>query len=279
MGFFSNLFKGKETTYDPMSAYTPQQLQSIQALMSLASTGTGGGITLGKPYGGDLGHYQQAPGDLQALEGLQGLIGGQDISGARDVYSRMADHKFDPDDPSSGYAAFCRALAKAGNESEDVLNRESAITGSRFGTAIAGEKAGLAADLSNQRGMFLADLFSRGEDRALAGASGLQGLVGTQQNLFQRLASQAAIERLLKDQQVKDQYSEFGRARTEELSRIGLMQDQWKEPMGTRTTTSPSLFSQIAPALFGAIGTAIAPGVGTAIGSGIGNLFSKIGSC
>lgn len=236
MGFFSS----KSTTYDPMSAYTPQQRQAIQALMSLASTGSGGGITLGEQYGGDLGYYDQTAGELQALSGLQGLVGGQDITGARDVYARMAGNKFNPDDPSSGYAAFSRALAKSGAESADVLNREAAMTGSRFGTGIQRQKASLAEDLANQRGMFLADLYNQGENRAMAGAQGLQSLVGTQQNLFQQLASQAAIERLLKDQQAKERYAEFGRQREEQLMRLGLMKDQWQNPMGAITKKGPS---------------------------------------
>ena len=278
MGFFSD----KKTTFDPMSMYTPQQKASINALMSLASTGTGGGITLGEGYSGDLGYYTQTAGEQQALQGIQSLLSGDALKQAGSVYSSMANTQFNPDDPSSGYAAFSRALAKAGKESEDVLNREAAMTGSRFGTAIAGEKANLAADLANQRGMFLADLYNQSQNRALQGASGLQSLTGQQSDLYQQLASQASIERLLKDQQAKEQYQEFNRSRNEELKRIGLMQDQWSNPMGTITTKSPSTFSKIASPLFGAIGMAVSGGnpmgyqIGSSIGSGIGNATSGV---
>lgn len=271
MGFFS----AKKTTYDPLSAYTPQQRASIEALMSLASTGAGGGITLGQGYGGDLGYYNQAPGELQSLQGLFGLVNGQDITGARDVYSRMANNKFNPDDPSSGYAAFSRALAKAGGESQDVINREAARTGGAFGSGRGRDTAGLQADLANQRGSFLANLYNQGENRALAGAQGLQDLVGTQQGLFGQIQEQAQIQRLLKDQQAKEKYAEFQRARGEELSRIGLMQDQWQNPMGTITTKSPSIFSQIAGPLFGAAGMAIGGPAGAAIGSSIGGAIGS----
>ena len=267
------IFSAKKTTYDPMSAFTPQQRQSIEALMSLASTGSGGGITLGQQYGGDLGYYDQTQGELDSLQGLQGLVSGGDISGARDVYSRMANNKFNPDDPSSGYAAFSRALAKAGGESQDAINREAARTGGVFGSGRGRDTASLQADLANQRGTFLANLFNQGENRALQGAQGLEGLVGRQQDLFQKLASQSAIERLLKDQQAKDQYSEFQRTRGEELSRLGLMQEQWMNPMGSITTKSPSLFSKIASPLLGAVGTMIGGPVGGAMGSGVGSLF------
>lgn len=266
------IFSAKKTTYDPMSAFTPQQRQSIEALMSLASTGSGGGITLGQQYGGDLGYYNQTQGELDALKGLQGLVSGGDISGARDVYTRMANNKFNPDDPSSGYAAFSRALAKAGGESQDAINREAARTGGVFGSGRGRDTASLQADLANQRGAFLANLFNQGENRALQGASGLQSLVGQQQDLFQNLASQAAIERILKDQQAKDQYSEFQRTRGEELSRLGLMQEQWMNPMGSITMKSPSTFSKIAAPLGSVLGFMVGGPSGAAIGGSLGSI-------
>ena len=268
------IFSAKKTTYDPMSAYTPQQRQSIEALMSLASTGSGGGITLGQQYGGDLGYYNQTQGELDSLQGLQGLVSGGDISGARDVYSRMANNKFNPDDPSSGYASFSRALAKAGGESQDAINREAARTGGVFGSGRGRDTASLQADLANQRGTFLADLFNQGENRALQGASGLQSLVGQQQDLFQQLASQSAIERLLKDQQAKEQYSEFQRTRGEELSRLGLMQEQWMNPMGSITTKTPSLFSQLGSTILNSAGQSLGQGIGSWMSGGIGSLFN-----
>lgn len=268
MGFFS----AKSTTTDPMSLYTPEQRQAIQALMSLASTGSGGGINLGKAYGGDLGFYQQTPGELQALSGLQGLVNGQDITGARDVYSRMAGNTFNQDDPSSGYAAFSRALAKAGGESQDALNRQAAISGGVFGSGRGRDTASLQADLANQRGSFLANLFNQGENRALQGAQGLQSLVGTQQNLFQQLASQAEIERLLKDKQAKDRYTDFNRQQQENMTRIGLMQDQWQNPMAPITTKSPSGFSQLASTVLNSAGQALGSGLGTMMTGGIGNI-------
>jgi hypothetical protein len=244
MGLFGSLFS-KTTTYDPMSAYTPQQRDSINALMSLASTGSGGGITLGQQYAGDLGYYDQTPGELQALYDLQGLTDGQDITKARDVYTKMADTRFNPDDPSSGYAAFSKALAKSGKESDDILNREAAITGSRYGTAISRRKADLSADLANQRGMFLADLYNQSQNRALQGAGGLQRVSGQQQNLLQQIAMHSAVERELKNQQAQDKYMEFQRARGEKLNRINLMQSQWQNPMGIITKKGPSTFAKM----------------------------------
>jgi hypothetical protein len=273
MGFFS----AKKTTTDPMSLYTPEQLKSVQALMSLASTGSGGGISLGNAYTGSLGNYDMTAGENQALEGLSGLVNGQDIAGARDVYARMANNQFNPDDPSSGYAAFSRALAKAGGESQDALNREAARTGGAFGSGRGRDTASLQADMANQRGQFLANLFNQGENRALQGAQGLQNVATTQSDLYNKLASQAEVERLLKDKLAKDQYSEFNRQRTEQLSRIGLMQDQWKVPMGAITTKSPSGFSQFAGTILNSAGQAIGAGIGGAVTGGVGSIFSMFG--
>lgn len=237
LGLFTKAGKKKSYEFDPYSVYSDPQLSSVRALESLASQGSGGGIDLGKAYAGDLGYYRQNEGELGALRGLQGLLTSGDITGARDVYSRMANNKFNPDDPSSGYASFSRALAKAGTESSDVLNREAAMTGSRFGTGIQRQKASLAEDMQNQRGMYLADLFNQGENRAMAGASGLQSLIGTQQDLFNNVAAQSALERQLKNQELEDKYAEFIRQQNEQYMRIGLMQDQKSVPMGKITYT------------------------------------------
>jgi hypothetical protein len=237
MGFWNT----RKTTYDPFSAFTPEQRKSIEALMSLASTGTGGGITLGEQYGGALGSYDTS-GQQTAYDQLMSLYNGQELGTVSDLYTRMANNKFNPDDPSSGYASFSRALAKSGAESSDALDREAAITGNRFGTAISGNKAKLGADMQNQRGMFLADLFNQGENRALQGAAGLQGLVGFKGNLAEAGSSQAAMINAVKDAQAKDALDEYKRTRAEELSRIGLMQEQWQNPMGSITKKSPSMF-------------------------------------
>lgn len=239
MGLFS-----KTTTYDPMSAYTPQQRQAIEMLQSLAATGSGGGITLGQQYTGDLGAYDTS-GQQTAYDQILGLIGGQDVNTARNVYNELANTKFNPDDPSSGYAAFSRALAKAGQESSDVLNREAAITGSRFGTGIQKQKAELAEDLANQRGSYLSQLYQQGQQNKLQGASGLQNLASQQGQLAQAASQQAAIINEINNQKALDALSEFKRTRNEELSRIGLAQQQWENPMGVITTKGPSTFGSI----------------------------------
>jgi len=232
LGLFTKAGKKKEYEFDPYSVYSEPQLASVRGLESLASTGSGAGINLGKAYEGDLGYYTQNEGELGALSGLQSLVSGQDITGARDVYSRMANNRFAPDDPTTGYAAYGRQLDRAQKEASGLLEREAAITGNRYGSQMAKSKADLAEVYADQKATKLSDLYNLSENRALQGASGLQSLIGTQQNLFNQIASQAAIERQLKNQAAEDKYAEFARQQSEQYMRLGLMENQRTTPMG-----------------------------------------------
>ncbi len=269
---------GKESTFDPMSMYTPGQKKSVTALQDLASTGTGGGITLGQQYGGKLGHYQQTPGELGALSSLQGISGGPDISKARETFADLADTKFDPSDPKSGYAAFSRALAREGIKAEDVMERESAITGSRYGTAIAGEKANLAEKMFDIKASKLAELYQGARKQQLAGAEGLQGLASQEAGLQQIISAQSAMQRQIKDQEAMDQYNEYKRTRNEELSRIGMMEEQWRNPMGPVTTKSKGILGGLLTAAGTAAGAyyggPAGAQVGAQVGGSLGSLYS-----
>lgn len=243
---------------------TPEQIAAAKSLQSLAQTGTGAGITLGQGYDGALGSYDTS-GQQQAYNQLQSLYNGQDITQARDVYSKATENKFNPDDPSSGYAAFSRALAKSGQEASSALDREAAITGSRFGTAIGGNKADLAADMQNQRGQFLAQLFNQGENRAMQGAQGLQDIASQQAQLAQYASAQDQYVQQVKDQEAKDALSEFQRTRNEELSRIDLLSaESNRNPyMGVSSIPgSASPFSSLANSVLGGIGSSIGDSIG-----------------
>jgi len=246
MGLFS-----KKTTFDPMSQYTPQQRQSIEALMSLAATGSGGGITLGQKYGGDLGAYDLTDQTKGGLASLQALLGGaydpnSDMGQARSTYQNLANNSiFDLESDQSGYKAFSKALAKSGQESADVLNREAAMTGQRFGTGIQRQKADLAENLQLQRAQQLANLYQGSQQVAALGAQGLTGLADQVAKLSGLNITYGDMQREMEDARAKEQYGEFLRTRQEELSRLGLMSDQWQNPMGTITTKGPSMFAKM----------------------------------
>lgn len=266
MGLFS-----KTSTYDPMSAYTPEQRKSIEALMSLASTGTGGGITLGESYGGDLGYYQQGAQGLAGGQTLQDLLSGaydpnSDMGKARGIYEGFSDlGQFNPDDPRWGYAAFNKALEKAGAESASALEREAAIGGRRFGTAILGEKADLAENMNLQRQQRLSEMFMGAQQFSALGAQGFTGLANQVAQIAGLNINYDDYQRQLKDTKARDALNEFKRTRAEELSRLGLMQEQWQNPMGTITTKSPTMLGKLASSVLGGV----AGSVGAYMGAGI----------
>jgi hypothetical protein len=256
MGLFS-----KKSTYDPMSAYTPEQRKSIEALMSLAATGTGGGITLGEEYGGSLGEFNLTDQTKSGLSALQSLLmsssdKNSDIGKARTGYENMLGlQAFNPDDPRWGYAAFNKALAKSGAESASALEREAAIQGNRYGTAIGGQKADLAENLNLQRQQALANIWQNSQQIAALGAAGLTGLADQVAQLSGMNITYGDMERQMKDTQALRQYEEFNRGRQEELMRLGLMQDQFNNPMGTVTTKSPSTFMRMMGEILPEIGS------------------------
>lgn len=264
----AGLFGGKNKGTELEDVRSPEQKAAAGTLQSLAQTGSGGGITLGEQFGGSLGSYQQTPGELSALSKLQGISGGQDITQARSTFADLANTQFDPSDPKSGYAAFSKQLAAAGEESANVLEREAAITGSRFSTAIGGEKRKLAENLQLQRQSALASLYNQSRQQQLAGAQGLAGLAGQQAQLAGQEQEQAAIERQLKDQAARDDYSEYKRTRMEELSRINLLQTESnRNPyLGISSLPgSPSPFSSLANSVLSSIGERAGESVSTAI--------------
>ncbi len=266
MGLFS-----KTSTYDPMSAYTPEQRKSIEALMSLASTGTGGGITLGEAYGGPLGFYQQGAQGMAGGQQLEDLMTGaydpnSDMGKARGIYQGFSDlGQFNPDDPKWGYAAFNKALEKAGAESASALEREAAIGGRRFGTAILGEKADLAENMNLARQQRLSEMFIGAQQFARLGAQGFTGLANQVADIAGLNINYDDYQRQLKDTQAKDQLNEFKRKREEELSRLGLMQNQWQSPMGSITTKSPTMLGKLASSVLGGV----AGSMGAYMGAGI----------
>ena len=277
MGFLDSIFGGGKDV-SATDQRTPEQLQMAQLLQQLATTGSGAGITLGSPYGGSLGSFTPTS---QEQTGLAGLLGQQPtnaaLTQAQDVFSKMSGAAFDP----SVLDPFKQAAYKAQGESNDILNREGAITGTRFGTAILGQKADLAADTQNIIQQKLAELFLNQQNVSLQGASGLAGVGGqqagmAQQNL-QNMFQYGQLERQLKNQEAQAQYNEFTRQRSETLGRVDLMgQEADRNPyMGISSIPgSPSPFSSLINSVLGEAGTTMGGALGGAISSGVGSIGS-----
>lgn len=253
---FSDLFKSRSSTITKDPMLTKEQLQAQQMLAQLASTGNYGDINLGQGYTGSLGDFTQTGTEQLAGNGLMSLLQSGNPQGfdtARNVYSNMANTKFNPDDPSSGYAAYARQVARSGNVANDAINREAAITGDRFSTSIGRQKADLGAQQSDILASKLAELYNTSQDRALQGAQGLQNLGVAQEGIDQSRISAGfqygGLQRELNNMQAQAKYKEFLRQREEKLKQIdigsGLFNRNVEFGQMSKTTKAPSVFGQM----------------------------------
>jgi len=280
MGFLDSIFGGG----DPVSVTdqrTPEQLQMAQILQQLATSGSGAGITLGTPYSGSLGSFSPTS---QEQTGLASLLNqptsNTALNQAQDVFSKMSQAAFDP----SVLDPFMKAAQRSAQEGSDILDRDAAVTGTRFGTAILGEKANLSENIQNNIQQKLAELFLNQQNVSMLGAQGLAGVGGQQVGMAQQNLSNmfnyGALERQLKNQEAQTQYNEFTRQRSETLGRIDLLgTEAGRNPyMGISSIPgSPSPFSSLINSVLGAAGTAIGGPLVGAIGSAASTGLDSLG--
>lgn len=288
----SGLFGGGSQTVTQQPMLTGQQ-QSLQDWLSqLAQTGSAGGLNLGEAYHGSLGDYNQTDTQRMAGNSLQALLNSAQNNAnygtASSTLTGLANNKFNPDDPSSGYAAYSRAVARAGGVANNAINREAAITGDRYSSSIGRNKADLAAQMNDQLGSKLGDLYNTAQDRSLNASTALGNLT-TQQQASQRAniaagfdPSQGGLQNTLNNAQAQAQYAEFNRQRQEQLQRIGIGQGVFNRnvPFGvmSQTANTPSPFSGLFNAALGAAGTAFGGPFGGMLASGISGLFNSAGN-
>lgn len=265
----SGMFKSRSstTTLDPM--LTEEQKQAQKVLSSLATTGSYGGLNLGDAYTGSLGDF-----DMTSTEGLAGnklyeLLGAATpgIDTARSTLTNLANTQFNPDDPSSGYAAYARQVARATGEANDALNRDAAITGDRFSTSLGRDKVSLRDRQGDMLASKLAELFNSAQNRSLNAAQGL-GNLETQNNAIQSGRINDAfqfgsLQRDLKNAEAMAKFSEWDRARSEKLKQFDVANNLFGRNVNfgemSKTTKAPSIFmsmlGQFSP-LAGAYNTA-----------------------
>lgn len=252
MGLFSS--RSSTTTLDPM--LTPEQKQAMAALTQLGTTGQYGDLTLGEGYTGSLGNYDMSQGESLAGNKIYEMLQAgspEGINTARNTMTGIANNKFNPDDPSSGYAAYSRQVARATGQANDVLNREAAITGDRFSTSIGRDKADLAARQGDMLATKLGDLYNTAQDRSLQAAQGLTNLEATNETIGQGRIDNAfnygGLQRLLKNAEAQAKLQEFTRAREEKLGQVGVLNDVFNRNVQfgqmSTTTKAPSIFSQM----------------------------------
>lgn len=281
MGLFSS-----DKTYTLTPQLTPEQQQAQTLLLALANGGNIAGLNLGQSYNGSYGNFTPTGTEQSAIQGINGLLNAgtpSALTTAENTLTKLADTTFNPSDPSSGYAAYARQVARAQGQANDVINRESAITGNRFGDRILNTKRDLAMQGSDQLATYLANLFNTAQDRAGQAAQGLTSLAGTQNNIalnnLNTASTIGSLQRMLDTAKAQAQYQDWQRARNERLgTSVDALNNVWQRqvPYGisSLTTSQQTPFGSLLNAGLGAIGTAVGEPIGGAIGSKISSLFS-----
>lgn len=245
----ADLFKSRKSTTTLDAMLTPEQKQAMTSLLGIGQNG-------GDAYTDSLGDFTQTGTQQLSTNKLYDLINGGSPAGydtARNTLTGLANTKFNPDDPSSGFAAYSRELARATSNQNDILNRESAITGDRFSTSIGRNKADLMAQQSDQLGSKLGDLYNTAQDRAYNAANALgnletQAAGNTRANLGMGFdASQGGLQNTLNNALAQAKYNEFKRQQDTKLNALNSVLNK-NVDFGIMSSTkeSPSIFSSIA---------------------------------
>ncbi len=266
MGLFDSFFGSKTDTVKQEALLTPEQKQALSALSQIGQTGSYGDINLGESYSGSLGDFNTTGMENLAGNNLYNLINSgtpQGINTARGTLTGLANNKFNPDDPSSGYAAYSRMVERENQKGLDTLNRDAAITGDRFSSSLGRQKADLQAQMSDILASKLGDLYNTAQDRSLSASNSLVGLEGTNEGINQNRISAGfnygGLERTLKNAEATAKYNEYQRSRSEKLKQIdtlgSVMGQQFTWGVPEITKKSPSTFMSILGEINPAIGS------------------------
>lgn len=247
--------KKKNIELDPYAGMTPEQRQAMAILQQFGSTGQIGDFQAGQEY--DFGgfNYGLNPSELTGGALLdKNLQAGPatGIADAQNALTGMVNASFNPDDPSNGFAAFQRQLARSTKDNADVIARNAAITGNRFGTQIGKDYADLAAQQSDITASKLAELWKQTEANKISAASGLNSLAANQEQINQSKIAQAfqigQQQRAVENQKAQAQYDDWVRARNERLSSINSLNSVLSKGttpgLNSYEYTQPSAFQQ-----------------------------------
>jgi hypothetical protein len=276
MGIFS---KNKQSVKQE-ALLTEDQKKAQSALLKIGQGGSVGGATLGEGFSGSLGEFDQDPLAQQANALIGARLGGanSNVDSAASVLRGLATDDFDEN--SDLFKSFTKSIQRAQKEGGDVLNREAAIQGNRFGTAIAEEKGLLAERGQDALADFQARQFESFLNRKQVSAGQLADVARLQEDVQAGRISQAQaageVRRQIKDSEAKANLNEFLRTRGEKLGQIDVLQGLFNRNVqfGVKNleTESPSAFSKFAGVALGGIGQGVGLGIGSKLG---GNLLEK----
>ncbi|RLC88226.1 MAG: hypothetical protein DRJ03_03515 [Chloroflexi bacterium] len=271
MGVFD---KPESTTVTQVPMITDEQQEAMKLLLDFGKTGkTPSGYVAGEDFDTSGFDFGKTGIESEATNRLLRLLTGgspEGIGTARDALTRLATSGMDFDDPDSEFGAFKRRLAREVGEASDVIDREAAITGDRFGTRIIGEKGDLAARQGDLISEKLGALFRDTQDRTLQAALGLGGLESTADAIEQSRLSlgfeAGGLDRTLKNAKAQLNFDEFMRKRKEKLASLSGLETVFNRniPFGIKssTYTPQSTFSKLLNFGLQAGGTALGAMVG-----------------
>ncbi len=213
MSFIGEFFKKKgtaDTTQKPLLA--PEQEEAFKKLL----------IGADSSFKGPLGSFDPSQIEELSQNKLFELISGG-LPGAltegTEFLSGVLDQEFDP--TKGIFPGFKTGVLRGAGEASDVLNRELAIQGGRFGTQGIKEKGLLAERTTDILTNKLAELFDTAQQRKLQAAGGLidAGTI-SEQIQQQRLGlgfGAGSLDRLLKNAAAQAKIVEFEKDREFQL--------------------------------------------------------------
>ena len=197
--------------------------EQLEALRSLLAESKAPG------YSGELGSYEMTDAERAGQSNLMKLLASGNPEmfnlGKEEIKKVFQGGTYDPYAQGSLYAPYKKQVKKEARESEDIINRQSAMTGGLYSTAAMGRKGELAEDVSDKLSARLAELYDTNVQRRQAMIpTALNAGINEEEMAKDRIkmaSTYGSLERILKDQQLKDKYNSWIAERGRTLSALG----------------------------------------------------------
>ena len=224
-----------------------EKAKAMAMLSHFADTGQWGSFQAGQGYGGAMGEYQLDPLEQQGTNSIANMLKGGDREitqlGVKEITDLLKTDKYDPYEKGGVYSGMKRNILREQSAQQDKLAQLNALTGSTRSTGYEKESGLLAERTSGQLSDTLAQLYSQFGARKLAGAETAVAFGSELQRAEMERANEAraagAVERILKDQQAKAQYSDWLRGRREQQSQIDIAQVLFAKASPSSAVTTP----------------------------------------
>ncbi len=200
---------------------TPEQTAARKKLLEFADTAGS--------YTGPMGEYGLSDLEKTAQAKTKSLLEGgnpETLDAAkREVMSILQPGgAYDPNAEGGMYAPMKKQILQEAKGQEDVINRQAAISGDLYSKDIVQNKRILGENTSNTLSGILANLSENYANRRVTAANTAAGIAGQEESMnlgrINAAEQMGGIERMLKDAQIKADYSEWVRTRGEKLDTL-----------------------------------------------------------